>query len=533
MNTSGRDTVRFRLHRPHAPFLSLVGSSQHLWIIPPEIVDDNTVAQRPVGSGAWIFDSYDSGESLRWRRNPQWHGGSRHDLPLTDRITASLDSTTDSILSGLGDGSLDYSQLSAPIYSAAVDAAPELGPDNWVFTPNTVPGGFFFNYSIPPWNDSRVRIALSKALDRDGILDATDPTGQGGWQSHLAQLRPWALDPKDLSAFGRRFEGADSGLNFHRNLAVARRLLDAAGYPGGIDAEVHATADYGAATNHLYETCAATATEAGFRFSFAFKEYASYIASTFRGNFPDDWDGESSHLAIGPFYGGAVDPNDILAAVYSRSSGRHNWGAAGRTWRGAADGLDTGGNAASWHHRASVRGGGPESDERLNDMIERQVEILDIGERMDYLADIQRYLATQMYIVPYVSGPGVYAFQPWMRYLDQDRVSMKSTYGQGQEYIAGLWIDRSIPGRAGGAEVDSDELTTVPLSTTDPDSYASWLSRSVGSASETLAQLPGIRVIWKWSDGRWIGYGTDERGRPIPGAVDFPLRFGEVVFLGD
>ena len=381
--TTGEDnSIRFDLHRPHAPFLTLAGSSQHMWIIPQEIVDDGTVAQRPVGSGPWVFDSYEPDVAINWVRNPNWHrsrdyvnaavssgaggfngisGADPQLFPLMDGITATMNGATDVLIPALGDGTLDYSQLSPAIFKQARDAAPQIEDDGYVYTLNTVPGGFYFNYSIPPWNDVRVRQALSLSMDRDGVLAATDDTGRGGWHSPLSQIAPYWLDPKDLDTFGAQFEGEDSGSLFHRDLAKARQLLDAAGYPEGIQATLHGTADYGATVVNLYEACAATAAEAGFQFEFFFKEYAAYIASIFRGNFPDDWDGESSHLGIGPLYGGATDPEDIWAAVYSRTSGRHNWGSAGRTPDGLAEVLtrDTGGNAEAWSHANAVSGGRP------------------------------------------------------------------------------------------------------------------------------------------------------------------------------
>ena len=477
--TTGEDnSIRFDLHKPHAPFLTLAGSSQHMWIMPQEIVDDGTVAQRPVGSGPWIFESFEPGVAINWRRNPDWHrsrdyvnamvdsgaggynGISNVDpqlFPLMDGVTATMNGDVNVLIPALGDGSLDFSQLSPAIFKQAQDAAPSIEDTaGYVFTLNTVPGGFYFNYSIPPWNDVRVRLALSMSMDRDGILAATDDTGRGGWHSPLSQIAPYWLDPKDLDAFGETYEGEDSGLTFHRDIAKARALLDAAGYPEGIQATLHGTADYGATVVNLYEACASSASEAGFQFEFFFKEYAAYIASIFRGNFPDDWDGESSHLAIGPLYGGATDPEDIWAAVYARTSGRHNWGSGGRTPDGLASVLeiDTGGHAESWSHSSAVSGGGPETDDHLHDMFTKQKELLDFNERLEYTKDIQRYMATKQYMVPYVAAPGVYAFNPWMQQLDprdgtlienaDQRMWPKANYAWGGEGEPFFMLNQSV-----------------------------------------------------------------------------------------
>lgn len=448
-------TIRIDTHRPYAPLSTLAGSASHLWITPPEIVDDGTVAERPVGSGAWIFETYEPDVALRWRRNPLWHGAGNNGEPFLDIVVATMNGDSNVLIPALGDGDLDFSQLTPALYDQARNAVPDA---RFAFTPNTVPGGFYFNFSIPPWNDVRVRQALSLAMDRDAVLASVDPTGHGGWQTALAQFEPYWLDPKDLAHFGRSYNGMPSGTLFHRDLVKSRQLLDAAGYPDGIQATVHATADYGATVVRFYEACALSVADAGFRFEFFFKEYAAYIYSIFRGNFPDNWDGESSHLAIGPFFGGARDPDEILAAVYDRESTRHNWGASGRWSSGAQSHLDTGGHADGWSHVNAASDGGPETDETLHTMIQRQREILDVDERREYLNDIQRYLATQMYIVPYVATPGVYAFNDWVRYRNADRVHLKATFGIGQEFLPGLWIDRDRP----RADTSSGTMTNAP-----------------------------------------------------------------------
>ena len=444
------NAITVGLHRPHAPFLTLASSSQHLWFIPPEIVDDGTVASRPVGAGPWIFEEFEPGVALRWRRNPNWHiGNDMGGAPFQETITKTMQNDPNVIIQAIADGNLDMSLLSAAVYRQMDDAIPaEYDRDRYfVFTPNTVPGGFYFNFSIQPWNDVRMRLALSMAMDRDGVLSATDDTGQGGWQSGISQLPPFWLDPKS-DEFG------PNAKYFQLNRAEAQKLMDAAGYPDGVQALVHNTADYGAATNNLYAACIATVAESGFQMEIFSKEYAAYIASIFRGNFPDNWDGESSHLAIGPFYGGATDPEDLFAAVYSRTSGRHNWGSSGRTPdnRDAVLALDTGGNAESWspvdadtfgHPNAAI-GGGPELDETLHQMFEDQRALLDLEERIEAINDIQRYLAEQMYYVPYVATPGVYAFNPWVKQNDYENVHPKTTYGWGGAFEPFVWMDQAL-----------------------------------------------------------------------------------------
>ena len=443
-------TITFKLHQPHAPFLTLASSSQHLYLIPQEIVDDGSIAERPVGSGPWVFNEYEPNVALRWRRNPDWHISAPDgtQLPLVENLTATLNPSPDVIIPNMAAGQLDYSQLSASTFLQMQQALPaEYDLDRFfTYIPNTTPGGFYFNFSIAPWNDVRMRLALSMSLDRNAVLSATDDTGEGGWQSSLSQLPPYWLDPQDLDLFGETFEGADSGIAFQVDLQKAHELMDAAGYSDGIQARAHNTADYGASANNFFEACVASVSDGGFQFEIASKEYAAYIASTFRGNFPDGWDGERPDLAIGPLYGGATDPQDIFAACYDRSSGRHNWGSAGRTPDGLAgvEMLDTGGNAGNWTHPNAASGGGPETDERLHEMFVRQRQILDFEERVEYINDIQRYMATKMYLVPYPAAPNVWAINPFVKQLDFERVHVKHTFGRGNAFVPRLWIDQQL-----------------------------------------------------------------------------------------
>ena len=359
------NSIRFDLHQPHAPFLTLAGSSQHLWIIPPEIVDDAPSRQRPVGSGPWVFESFEPGVAIRMNRNPNWHRsrdfGYDQQLPLMDGIIATMNGATDVLIRRSAMAPLDYSQLSAAIFKQAQDAAPQIEDDGYVFTLNTVPGGFYFNYSIPPWNDVRVRQALSMAMDRDDILAATDDTGRGAWHSPLSQIAPYWIDPKDLDTFGETYNGEPSGLNFHRNIAEARKLLDAAGYPRRHPGDPARHRRLRRHRGQPLRGLRRLRRRSRLPVRVLLQGVRAYIASIFRGNFPDDWDGESSHLGIGPLYGGATDPEDIWAAVYSRNSGRHNWGSAGRTPDNLANvlELDTGGNAEIWSHPNAVSAAGP------------------------------------------------------------------------------------------------------------------------------------------------------------------------------
>jgi ABC-type transport system substrate-binding protein len=70
-------------------------------------------------------------------------------------------------------------------------------------------------------------------------------------------------------------------------------------------------------------------------------------------------------------------------------------------------------------------------------MIEQQVRTLDRAERKKQLAEIQRYLAEQMYYVPGVAYYYIAGFTPAVHDLYP-----ASDYGVGAEVVPKLWLDR-------------------------------------------------------------------------------------------
>src|SRR5687767_15866525 len=75
-----------------------------------------------------------------------------------------------------------------------------------------------------PFNDIRVRQAISLAVDRQGIVDAT-AEGVGVFNPAVpTALKDWAIPMNQLG------EGAKF---FKHDPAEAKRLLAAAGYPNG------------------------------------------------------------------------------------------------------------------------------------------------------------------------------------------------------------------------------------------------------------------------------------------------------------
>ena len=366
-------TVQVTLREPFAPFLTVHASTpEGFWIIPVESIDGGQAQEDPVGTGPWIFDSWDSGVSMSWNRNPDYF---IPELPYFDRVEGSLIAEPQRLIAGLRAGDFDYSLLGGNLYEEAQDQLDPDGRDHFYGNPSY--GAFYFNFDIEDgrWRDIRVRQALSMSLDREAVNDVLDQTGQGDWFSPFCatNLVPFHLSPRD-DDYG------ETGRFFQYDPEEARALLDAA--LGDTSPQIRVTANidrYGRGAEQLWELLVASLQEVGWDVELTFQEYGSYIQSTFLGEIDEG-------VGLGPLVGSPRDPDDILSRNLASSSARRNWG------------------------------GQPiDQQDRIDEMIREQRVILDPDERLEYIHEMQRELAEYMLVVPYSAAAGYAWSAPWVQ----------------------------------------------------------------------------------------------------------------------
>lgn len=503
LDPRGRKDLLIELQRPNTWVLDSV-FTRDLWVAPQEIIADGTIAQRPIGSGPWVFDGHERFEELRWRRNLAWHPEVGRSLPFMDAAVATLNGDPQVLLEDLAAGRLDMSEIPASLYRDVREAAPHL--EDFGFTPETGLGGFFFNHSSPPWNDPRVRIALSRALDRDRVLAETDPTGRGEWHSGLPVPQLFRLDPRDLADFGEQFEGADSGINFQHDPAGAQSLLEAAGYDDGIEATLQGIGPADAGMVELYQACVRSVGESGFRFRLRLHESAPSGASLARGRMLEDWlsnvaDNQQNQVGIGPLSRRIADPYEILRQVY---------GGDRYLDQQAPD--------------PPPAAGSPGADTRLQDLIVEQRGLLDWDKLRSKLHDTQRYLATQMYVVPYPAPPIIHAFQPWLEQWRRRRPWPETHF---QFCQPAYWIDEK---ERQEFEERSDPLLFARSKAMRED-YVTWLAPPIWASNlyRILWNLHNVRFIKVKTDSGWRGYSPYS---DLPGRRDFRIQTGAELWLG-
>ncbi|MDI6857173.1 MAG: ABC transporter substrate-binding protein [Dehalococcoidia bacterium] len=236
-------TVTFKLKHPFALFLTRVASYQDLWILPPELIEaDGDAEKRSVGSGPFILDHYRSSVDFEFLKNPDyWETDPEFglQLPYIDRLRLLVIPDPNAVLSQFIAGKLFGITTQPQLVPEALSAVPDLRINRML---RNLVSFFYFEPATytsdkGPFNDVRVRRAISMAIDRDGLLALVrapiDKEG-GEWCNMIpAGLgRRWWVDPKSE-------EMGEAAKWYKHDIAEAKSLLSAAGYADGFDTKLH------------------------------------------------------------------------------------------------------------------------------------------------------------------------------------------------------------------------------------------------------------------------------------------------------
>jgi peptide/nickel transport system substrate-binding protein len=219
-------TVVFRLHHPSPAFLTNLAHPAN-FIFAKKYLDQDIhyYKQHTMGTGPFKLKNYVRGSTIELERNPRyWKEG----LPYLDGIKYFIMSDTSARGKALRAGRVDAElRFLPPSEVEAIKA--QMGDKVVVGAPQNIGHfGITINVDKKPFDDERVRKALSLALDRYEMLKTLRPIttldAVGGMMHPGSQ---WALSEEEL----QRFPGF--GKDHEANVREARRLLAEAGYPDG------------------------------------------------------------------------------------------------------------------------------------------------------------------------------------------------------------------------------------------------------------------------------------------------------------
>ena len=381
-----RYTIRFRLKEPFVWLVNVLANPTGTWIVPREAVEKYGDLKRPesaIGAGPFILERYEPNVKTTFRRNPDYYGAP---LPWVDGVEWIVMEDESVQLAAYSTGQIDAGGwhqwvVRQPDLPGLKKRRPDLVYQDFL---SNVTNGIYMRTDKPPFNDVRVRRAISHAVDRQAIIDAVfikgEPTpaisrGVPEWSPRIDQLGPGAPyyrhDPKE-----------------------ARRLLAEAGFPNGLKTQLNCTPGYGNDLVDAFQLVQRQLKNSGIDATINLQEYGAYMSSTFNGKYEG--------LAVGPF-SITWEPHSNLYGMYMPEQGRNS---------------------------SHV------SDPTIISMLKEQMRTKDLEARRKLIFDIQRYAAEQQYYV-YLYCTGLTG--SWQPYVKNYAPNSSFDYGNRS---AALWLDR-------------------------------------------------------------------------------------------
>ncbi|MEU5664439.1 ABC transporter substrate-binding protein [Streptomyces longwoodensis] len=223
-------TIVFRLNKPEGEFPFLATQTQFAPV--PKAKDTGTkYEEHPVSSGPYkVVRNENDGETVLLERNPHWDASTdaeRKAYPdkiavrsgldssvINQRLSASQGADSTAVTTDTNLGPAELAKVTGDKELAARVGTGHFGYTNYIA----------FNPSVKPFDNVKVRQAISYAIDRSSVVNAAGGSSLAEpATTFLPAQKSFGYQPYDL------FPAGDSG-----NAAKAKELLKEAGYPNGL-----------------------------------------------------------------------------------------------------------------------------------------------------------------------------------------------------------------------------------------------------------------------------------------------------------
>ncbi|MFD4544446.1 ABC transporter substrate-binding protein [Streptomyces bauhiniae] len=221
-------TIVFHLNKPEGEFPFLATQTQFTPV--PKAKDTGTkYEQHPVSSGPYkVVKNQNDGERVLLERNPHWSGDDeRKAYPdkvdvrsgldssvINQRLAASQGADKAAVTTDTNLGPAELARVSGDKGLAARVGTGHFGYTNYIA----------FNPKVKPFDDPKVRQAISYAVDRSSVINAAGGSALAeAATTFLPDQKSFGYTPHDL------FPAGKSG-----NAAKAKELLKEAGHPNGL-----------------------------------------------------------------------------------------------------------------------------------------------------------------------------------------------------------------------------------------------------------------------------------------------------------
>jgi len=369
-------TVKFVATAPTS--LLIENARQHpAWIIPREVVErDGNIDNTMIGAGPYYLEKKVAGVGYTLARNPNYFDAPK---PYPDTMKWILITDAAALTAAFRSGQLDVrSSLKKPEMEAILKTNPTAkvervlqGETKWLIYKADEPGA--------PWADMRVRVATSKALERDAML-AAESQGEGVWGGIIhTSYAPYALTGEETRKI----------YNLQYDPAVAKQLMKEAGYPNGFKLPI---ATRSGDVPRLLLLQQMLKENLNIQLDFQIKEAADFIANGFTGNYKN---------AIMHQVGGTQTWFLILQFTFY-SKGK-------------------------WPTSKL----GPVNDASIEDIF----TTFDEKERVRKTRELQyRLLNDQLWYIPTIGSPSYNMFQPWLQDFNPQAID--------NTYLTDAWVSK-------------------------------------------------------------------------------------------
>src|SRR5712691_13028942 len=175
-----RYTVKFLLKEPFVWLVNVLANPLSMWIIAPEVVEkygDLKKAEHAIGTGPFMLERYEPNVKTVFRRNPDYFLPGQ---PYVDGVEWLVVDDASAGLAMYRTGQLDagpwhWWAVRQQDVEALKKTHPHLMYQDFL---SNVSHAIWMATDQPPFNDVRVRRAISQAIDRQAIIDAVFIQGE-------------------------------------------------------------------------------------------------------------------------------------------------------------------------------------------------------------------------------------------------------------------------------------------------------------------------------------------------------------------
>ncbi|MGG6263971.1 ABC transporter substrate-binding protein [Leptolyngbya sp. AN03gr2] len=259
-------TIQFVLKQPFAAFPTAIASAYFGMASPTAIqkagANYGTPAGGAVGTGAFVFRNWQSGDRITLERNPNYW---KPDLPKSNQLVMRFVQDSGARLAQVRAGQIDFTVELAPDQKAEIEQDQSLTVAN---RPSFNVGYLALNPSFKELSDVRVRQAIAHAINKQSIVQAF-------WKGS-AQTTPHFVPPSLDWATSPKLQ------DYEYNPQRARDLLKQAGFPNGFEIDLWympVARPYFPTPKPISEAFAADLQAVGIRANLKTQDWAAYLAN--------------------------------------------------------------------------------------------------------------------------------------------------------------------------------------------------------------------------------------------------------------